>query len=201
MFSARKKKILILLGHPDKETLSGDMATCYADAARTAGHSVRRINIGEMEFDPVLHRGYRIIQPLEPDLIRLQGDVKWCDHLVVIYPNWWSTMPASLKGLFDRAWLPGFSFRWRKDAQGRPTMFWDKLLTGRSARVIVLAGTRPFLVRLTVGDFTNEIGNGILAFSGFSPVRITTFGPSETMSQRTRDRWCRKVAEFGHKGI
>jgi hypothetical protein len=35
-------------------------------------------------------------QPLEPDLIRAQRDIKWAEHLVFVYPTWWGrTRPCS----------------------------------------------------------------------------------------------------------
>ena len=70
------KKILVLLGHPDADTYSGAMATTYETAAREAGHDVTRLNIGELQFDPILHKGYKEIQPLEPDLLRVQDAIR-----------------------------------------------------------------------------------------------------------------------------
>src|SRR5690349_6954861 len=128
----QRKKIFILLGHPDADTLSGHFASVYMQAAQAAGHEVKRANIGELQFDPILHHGYKVIQELEPDLKQVQEDIRWCDHFVVIYPNWWCTMPALLKGFFDRAWLPAFAFRFRKDGMG-----WDRLLAAKTARVVV----------------------------------------------------------------
>jgi NAD(P)H dehydrogenase (quinone) len=52
-------KIFILLGHTDSDTLSGAFASTYERAAGAAGHEVRRLNIGEMQFDPILHKGYK----------------------------------------------------------------------------------------------------------------------------------------------
>jgi len=187
------KKVFILLGNPDKDTLSGAMADAYEMGALTAGHEVRRMNVGDMQFDPILHKGYKVIQKLEPDLVTFQGNVKWCDHLVVIYPNWWCTMPALLKGLLDRAWLPGFAFRFRKD--GLPG--WHRLLKGKSARVIILANVNPWVTWLLFGDFTNELARATLAFSGFSPVSVKVFSPSEKVDETKRGWWLQKVKKMG----
>jgi len=200
-FSDHKhKKIVLLLGHPNPgPTLSGEMALLYETAAKAAGHEVRRFNVGEMKFDPILHLGYKAIQPLEPDLIALQEAIKWCDHFVIIYPNWWCTMPALLKGMFDRMWLPAFAFSMRKNKQGRLTIGWKKLLKGKTARVFVLSGSHPLLLWLFFGDYTNEIKKGILWFAGFK-VKLSLMGPSDQAPEWLKNDWRRKAARLGKWG-
>jgi putative NADPH-quinone reductase len=188
------RKVFILMGNPDKDgTLSSGLADTYEHAAQEAGHEVRRRNIGDLQFDPILHKGYRVIQDLEPDLKAVQDDIRWADHLVIVYPNWWGTMPALLKGFFDRAWLPAFAFRFRKNGFG-----WQRLLKGKTARVVVLSKTRPWMLRFLYGDYTNEISRAILGFSGVS-VRLTTIGDSENPSPAYRARQERKVAALARK--
>ncbi|HEY4473955.1 MAG TPA: NAD(P)H-dependent oxidoreductase [Candidatus Paceibacterota bacterium] len=191
------KKIFILVGHPDEEpTLTAKLADSYEAGAVAADHEVRRMNIGEMHFDPILHRGYKVIQELEPDLKTFQENVKWCDHLVVLYPNWWGTMPALLKGLIDRTWLPGFAFRFNNGS----TLLWEKLLKGRSARLIVVANTHPWAAWFLFGEFTNELSRATLGFSGIRPVHIKVFSPSEKASDAKRTGWFDEAYQMGQAG-
>lgn len=192
---AQGKKIFILLGHSDTETFSGALAECYEKGAREGGHDVRRTNLGETSFDPILHKGYKEIQELEPDLIKIQRDINWADHLVIVYPNWWNTMPAILKGMFDRIFLPGFAFNFNKKT-GKVL----QLLKVKSARVIIISGTfHPLYIRFHFGDFTNEISKGILGFCGISPVSVTTFGPAQQVTDQKRETWKKKVYDLGKK--
>lgn len=189
-----KKKIFILLGHPDEDSLNCTLADEYERGARDVGHEVRRVNISDMQFDPVLHHGYRVIQELEPDLVSFQENVKWCEHFVIFYPSWWSTMPALLKGLFDRAWTPGFAFHFTS------SYWWQKLLKGRSATMVVTSNTVPLLQRILFGDTTNELKKGILGFAGFGPVCVKKFGYLEHFkSIGRREKIKRKVYELGKK--
>jgi len=189
------KKILVLLGNPDKETISGGIADAYTDAAREAGHEVDRLNIGEMNFDPILHNGYKAIQELEPDLIAFQEKVNWADHVVIVYPNWWCTMPAILKGLFDRVWLPGFAFNFDKENHKL-----IQRLKGKTSRVFIIAGTHsPFKTWWKFGDYTNEITHGILGFSGMK-AKVTAFGPTNHCGDKKRSCYIDKAAKLGSKG-
>lgn len=193
----QSKKIFLLLGHPDKDTYSGELASAYESAAKEAGHEVHRINLGETSFDPILHKGYKEIQELEYDLQRIQDEWKWADHVVIVYPNWWNTMPALLKGMFDRMFVPGFAFNFDKQ-----TKQLIQRLTGKSARVIVVAGTNsPFMTWIKFGDFTNEIKRGILEFSGHDPVKVTTYGPCEKVDEVQRQTWLEEIRRLGSKGV
>lgn len=191
----KSKKIFILLGHPDTDSFNCTLADEYEKGALEAGHDVRRMDLGEMTFDPVLHHGYRVIQELEPDLVSFQENVRWCDHLVILYPSWWSTMPAQLKGLIDRAWTPGFAFHMHKKG-----WWWDRLLKGRSAAMIVTSNTAPLIQRILFGDTTNELKRGILWFCGFSPVRVYKFGYLLHLGMRRRTAIKRKVYNLGRRG-
>ena len=194
MFSSRKKKIFILMGHPDSDSLNCTLADEYQRGAEEAGHEVRRMNLGELNFDPILHHGYRLMQELEPDLLMFQENMRWCEHFTVFYPSWWSTMPALLKGLFDRTWLPGFAFKFTSDFS------WQKLLKGRSATMFVTSDTIPFIQRIMFGDTTNELRNGILWFAGFGPIYVRKFGYLRHFnSTARRERIKKTVYNFGKR--
>lgn len=186
------KKIVIICGHPDKESFTGSMLDRYQAAAEDAGHEVRRFNLGELQFDPILHKGYKEIQHLEPDLLTLQQAMRECDHVVIGYPNWWCTMPALLKGLFDRFWLPGFAFNFNK-----VTKRIDKHLAGKTGRVFIMSGSHsPFNTWWQFGDYTNEIQYGILEFAGIK-TSVSSYGPCERVTDSVRAKWIKQVEALG----
>jgi len=78
------RSIVILLGHPDRDSLCGTIAERYRDAAQAAGHCVHLFALGEADFDPVLRHGYRQIPPLEPDLQEIMAAIAQCNHLVLV---------------------------------------------------------------------------------------------------------------------
>ncbi|HEV3245312.1 MAG TPA: NAD(P)H-dependent oxidoreductase [Candidatus Paceibacterota bacterium] len=194
------KKIFLLLGHPDKSGMCGKLADTYEAGAHEGGHEVQRLNLGEMQFDPILHQGYRALQQLEPDLKRFEELMTWCDHFVIVYPIWWVGMPALLKGLFDRAWLPGSAFRYIKMKSGKRTVFWHRLYRGKTARTILTSGTPPWMVRLLPGNVNAQLKWGILWFAGFS-VRSLWLGPAENVPEAKSSAWCDRVRELGKMAI
>lgn len=193
------RKIFLLLGHPDKNGICGAIADTYETGAREAGHAIVRQNLGDMQFDPILHNGYREKQDLEPDLVTFQKYVSESDHFVVVYPVWWVGMPAHLKGLFDRAWLPGSAFRYMRMPSGQRTIFWHRMYRGKSARIFMTSGTHPLLVRFLPGNVNAQLKWGILWFAGFS-VRTKWYGPAEDIPAERRERWLAEVKELGRRG-
>lgn len=189
------KRVLILLGHPDADSFCAALAEAHAQGLREAGHELRWLRLGELDFDPILHQGYRRIQPLEPDLVAAQADILWAEHLVFVYPIWWGTMPALLKGFFDRVFLPGFAFKYRRDSA-----FWDRLLKGRSARLLVSMDTPPWYYRWVYRmPGHQQMRQTILEFCGISPVQISDFGPLRGSAPQRRERWLARVRWLGRR--
>lgn len=192
----KSKKIFVLLGHPDNDSLNGAMAEAYVRGARSAGHEVRVTRIADMKFDPILHKGYKVIQAYEPDLHKFQEDVKWSEHFVTVYPVWWSDMPALMKGLIDRAWMPGFAFNTRKGL----IPGWYRRLKGRSARVVVTSDQHQFILWFLFGGNINNYVRGVLRFSGFAPVSRNWFCGLHTMTPKKAQHLINKMEKLGKKG-
>ena len=104
-------------------------------------------------------------------------------------------MPAILKGLFDRIWLPGFAFNFDKE-----TKKLVKKMKGKTGRTIIVAGTHsPLMTWWRFGDYTNEIAHGILGFAGIK-TKVTAFGPTEKVKPEVLDKWAASVRKLGTKG-
>ncbi|WP_263138704.1 NAD(P)H-dependent oxidoreductase [Pseudomonas sp. RIT-PI-AD] len=187
------KNILVILGHPSSDSLCAHLADAYVSGATQAGHQVRQIRLGDLAFDPILHEGYKKIQPLEPDLVQAQEAITWANHLVFVYPTWWGAMPALLKGFFDRIFLPGFAFKYRDNSK-----FWDRLLAGRSAHLLVTMDTPPWYYRWVFRmPGHNQMKKTILEFSGIKPVKVSNFGPILGSTQKQKENWTAQVLDYG----
>lgn len=190
-----ERRVLIILGHPNARSFCGALADAYEKGASQAGAQVRRLNLGELEFDLHMRAGYSGEQTLEPALEAAQRDIAWADHLVFVYPTWWGTMPALLKGFIDRTFVPGFAFKYR---QGNPLP--AKLLGGRSARLITTMDAPPAWYYLVVGAPGHKaMKRATLHFCGIKPVRVTSLGPVRGSSDSRRRGWLEKVQALGRK--
>ena len=162
--------ILIINGHPDTDRYCSSVAEAYSKGARKSRAKVRRLDLATMSFDPILHKGYDEIQPLEPDLEKAQEDIKWAEHIVIIFPVWWATVPAILKGFIDRTILPGWAYKFTG------IMSWEKYLKGRTARIIATAGAPGWYYRFVVGMPGVKMLKDTLKFVGIKPARATILG-------------------------
>lgn len=190
-----RKKILVISGNPKPNSLSENLAHAYVKAATTT-HDVRFVSLAELEFDPNLHMGYTKNQPLEIDLMRVQDHIHWSNHLVIITPIWWGGIPAKLKGLFDRSFLPGFAFKYIK---GKTLP--QKLLSGKTARIIMTMDTPPWYYVIFQGaPALKQLKITTLHFSGFRKIKSNLFGPVINASDQSHLKWLNKATRLGQKG-
>jgi len=190
-----KKKILVVLCHPDNNSFCGSITQSYVDGAMGVGADIRELKLGELTFDPVLWNGYNKIQELEPDLVKAQELILWSNHLVFVYPNWWGSMPALMKGFFDRVFLPGFAFKY-----GEGSSLPDKLLKGRTAHLMVTMDTPAWYYRWVFHrPGHNQMKKTILEFCGIKVAKISEFAPIKGSNQEKREKWIALAKEYGAK--
>jgi len=188
------KNILVILGHPDTDSFCASLSKAYIDSANKRGSEVRQLQLGELKFDPILWKGYNKIQELEPDLVNARELIQWSNHIVFVYPNWWGAMPALMKGFFDRVFLPGFAFKYRGSSLP------DKLLSGRTAQLMVTMDTPPWFYRWIYRmPGHNQMKRSILEFCGIKVLKISEFGPVKGSNQKQREKWIAKAKELGSK--
>lgn len=189
--------VLVILGHPRTDSYCGALAAAYADGAREAGVDVRELAVADCEFDPDVHTACPSDQPLEPDLQAAQADIEWADHLVFVYPNWWATMPAVLKGFFDRVFEPGFAFVEYDEGEGAGH---EELLDDTTAELIVTMDMPPWVYRwIYRRPGTNAVKRGTLGYAGVRTMDVTTLGPIEDSSLEQRQEWLADVRDLGRR--
>lgn len=167
---------LIILAHPEPKSFCAELAR-RAALRLGGGGEVRLVDLYAVDFDPVIRRGHfaerASTERFEPmveqahqaatgavtsDVAHHQADLNWCDRLLLVFPLWWWSMPAILKGWIDRVLSADFAYGAR-DLGGRTAMICTTAET-KSERFEPRDGNNPL----------HHIERGILKFCGFEVV-------------------------------
>ncbi|NMH27399.1 NAD(P)H-dependent oxidoreductase [Flavobacterium silvaticum] len=189
------KNILVILGHPSENSFCKALLDAYMAGAEKMGAHCQAIYISRLTFNVNLADGYRSGETLqlEEDLAKSQELIKWADHVVMAFPNWWGYMPAITKGFIDRMFLPGFAF---KNHSGKN--FPEQLLKGKSMRVFVTMDTPKFWFYLVHrASLYRILKKVVFGYVGFKPIGFSTFGFMRKTTDKQRKKWLKKVELLG----
>jgi len=190
------RRVVIVQGHPDPDGghYGHALAQAYREGAAGAGHEVEIIPVAQLDF-PLLRSKADFDGGTPPAaILRCQQAILHADHLVIIHPLWLGSMPALLKGFLEQVFRPGFAFG-KPAAPGGPG---EKLLKGKSARVIVTMGMPGFAYRWFYGAHAvKSLERNILAFTGFGPIRRTLIGMVEARDGTSRKKRLAEVRRLG----
>ena len=174
---------LVLDAHPNPASLCAALAETYAGAHPAA----RLIALRDLDFDLHMRHGYTRRMEIEPDLAAARAAVREAAHLVVVTPVWWRSVPALLKGFFDRALLPQEEYRYRDNG------FPQGLLAGRTARVVATADTPAALSWLLPDTRLRTLRRGTLGFCGIKPRRFDYLAPVSHSTPEQRQAWLERM--------
>ncbi len=104
---------LIISAHPSPESFSNLLAASLADYSRQKGWKVVVRDLYKIDFNPILsYSDLAAIKAGDPpaDIHAEQQHLAAADLISLVYPLWWGSFPAVLKGYFDRVLSNGFAF-------------------------------------------------------------------------------------------
>jgi NAD(P)H dehydrogenase (quinone) len=140
-----KMKHVVVVAHPAAESFTMALTRTYTAELEQLGHSQRTYDLYRMGFNPVL--GAQELLPIttdrsaSPDVMKAQDDIRAAAAVTLIYPLWWLSMPAMMKGYVDRVFARGFAYESHEGiVRG--------LLTGKKAVLMTVSGAPlPLLVK------------------------------------------------------
>ena len=185
--------VLIVLGHPRKQSLCGALAEAYHRGVVEAGLPVRLVALADLKFEPNVTLPSIRDMVIEDDLREVMDSMAWADHLVFVYPGWWGSMPALMKAFLDRTLLPGVAFTRRAD--GGPMV---KLWKGKTAQCLTTLDTPlPVYLKAHQAPGDNLMRNSALGFCGVEPVHFRHFTPAREASDTQRQAWLEEARQLG----
>ena len=130
--------MLIIYAHPNKDGHCGYILEQGIDGLTKNNISYELLDLYELNFDPVLKAeehytsGHREVS-LENQ--KIQAKIKSERQFIFIYPTWWNSPPAILKGFVDRVFTARYAYYYEK---GLP----KPLLAGKASVLTSTGGPR-----------------------------------------------------------
>ena len=155
---------LIVTAHPDPGSLTHS-------AARRVQHLLGAeptevAHLAQEGFDPRFtagdRRDYSSRRPSDPGVVAEQRRIDAADHLVLVFPVYWWSVPALLKGWIDRVFVAGWAFGYDADERVVPRL-------GRlTAHLLPISGTaeESFTRHGYAQSFSTQLEHGVLDFCG-----------------------------------
>ena len=96
---------VVVLAHPSSTSFNAAVAQTYCDTVRECGQQVVLRDLYTLGFDPVLRQVERAVSDafhLLPDVQAELDAIRGADVYVLVYPIWFGTPPAMMKGYVER---------------------------------------------------------------------------------------------------
>jgi NAD(P)H dehydrogenase (quinone) len=106
-------KVLIVYTHPVPDSFNRGILNATLKGLETGRHEVKVADLYAENFQPAMTEGDFVqfeFKPMPAEIQAEQARVEWSDAIIFIFPLWWWTMPAMLKGWIDRVMSYGWAW-------------------------------------------------------------------------------------------
>lgn len=185
---------LVVFAHPNPKSFGKGIVDAVVKASEEKGANVTVRDLYKIGFDPVLKASDFVAfqsGKVPEDIAIEQEYVKQADVITFVYPVWWVSFPAILKGYVDKVFSNGFAF---EAVDGVPR----GLLKGKKGLAFGTTGT-PSEIYAENGmhnSIKQTINEGIFNFTGFEEIKHTFFGAVPYVTEETRKEYLEEVKKI-----
>lgn len=130
------RKVTVITSNPESNSLTNAVGKAFADGATSSGARADIIDLYKIGFNPVYgiddRNHYLGKAPVPEDIKGLQEQLADSDVIALVFPIYWYSMPAMMKGFLDRVFCRGFAYY----PGGKPGR-----LAGKTVRIVLLTGS------------------------------------------------------------
>lgn len=188
---------LLVFSHPDPASFTAAVTQAVRAGFEAAGHAAEVADLAREGFDPRMQLHdlavYREQAVVADDIVREQRRVDRADALVLVYPVWWWSMPAQLKGWIDRVFINGWAYGYTPEGKARG------LLANRPLHLLALgaADADSYHRRGYAEAMARQIDIGIFRFCGLTDARTHLLLDVEGADASVRDAHLRLAHDLG----
>ena len=189
-------RVLVVFDHPITGSFTSAVAAAVGRGASSAGATVEIANIASEGFDGSMTGSdlgaFRGRRDMPDDVLAEQRRVDRADALVFVFPIYWWSLPARLKGWLDRVLTSGWAYDDRGDAiEGR--------LQDRPVYLFAIGATdqEAFERHGYLQAFETQIVRGIFGYCGLKNVSLHLLLESDAMDPGPRKRHLQAAFQLG----
>ena len=129
--------VLVVLAHPNTDSFNHAVAHQACATLTASGHEVQFLDLYALGLQAAMSADERIAyhtdQPVLDPMVAAHVElVRRAQALVFVYPTWWSSLPAILKGWLERVMVPGVGFVFDKAGKVKPGLTHIQRIVGVS---------------------------------------------------------------------
>lgn len=151
------QKVLIVHAHPELTSVTSQLAEIASETLSAQGHEVMRSDLYGMGWKAVFdgrdfpvrtnrerlsfidESGHAFAEGLQtPDVEDEQRKILAADAVILVFPLWWFSMPAIMKGWIDRVWAFGLAYGFQ--GAGNAYRYGEGGFAGKRALLAVSVG-------------------------------------------------------------
>jgi NAD(P)H dehydrogenase (quinone) len=184
--------VLLVYAHPEPRSLNGSIRDFIVDRFVRAGHAVELSDLYAMGWKTSLDADdfpqRDAAQPFRPgadskrafaedthaaDVAAEQQKLRRADLVIFQFPLWWFSMPAIMKGWFERVYAYGFAYGVGEHSEARwGERYGEGVFAGKRAMLVVTTGGwaehySERGINGPIGDLLFPIQHGMLFYPGF----------------------------------